>query len=129
MLLEFASLNFSEILHIVRKYYSARFVENRMSGKILVRAKMPEKVLKWPKKRLFRLFLEFALLVFSEILNIIRKCYSSHVGENRMSEKNIVRAKMTEKGLKWRKKQLFRLFLKVTGQKRKEEALSNRMKN
>ena len=75
-----------------------------MSGKILVWAKMPENVLKWRKKRLFRLFLEFALLVFSEILNIIRKCYSSHLGENRMSEKNIVRAKMTEKGLKLPKK-------------------------
>ena len=75
-----------------------------MSRKILVRIKMPKKVLKWPKKRLFRLFLEFASLDFSEILNIIRKCYTPHLGENRMSEKNIVRAKMTEKGLKWPKK-------------------------
>ena len=65
-----------------------------MSEKNIVRAKMTEKGLKWRKKRLFRLFLEFALLDFSEILHIIRKYYSPYFGEYCMSGKNVVRAKM-----------------------------------
>ena len=69
-----------------------------MSGKILVRAKMTEKVLKWPKKRLFRLFLEISSLDFPEIWHIVRKYYSPHFGENHMSGKILVRAKMPKKG-------------------------------
>ena len=81
-----------------------------MSGKILVWAKMTEKGLKWPKKRLFGLFLEFSSLDISEILHIVRKYYLARFGENCLSGKILVRAKMTENGLKWPKNRLFEYF-------------------